>query len=257
MRHHGPTVTPEEEEHRSQTEEGDNSANKGSKCALIYGIFYAFLCPMAGVNVIISYGGDVVSSIAPDLRSIIPAILMLFYLFSAFISVVFVKKYGRKALTFYGTIALSLILIVIAIGYFIRDSMVFLSQFLIVVFLFVYLLVFGLTYAPVMWMWVAEALLPHTIGYAVMVNFSGAAIVMIFFPIIVEMLPGRNPAFIFLFFATYLALSLVVTKVLMIETKDKFEHEIMEEYRKLDEKYFGEGRKEDEGLEMPMINKKP
>jgi hypothetical protein len=35
----------------------------------------------------------------------------------------------------------------------------------------------------------------------------------------------------------------------MIETKDKFEHEIMEEYKKLDEKYFGGGGKEgDEGL---------
>ncbi len=129
------------------------------------------------------------------------------------------------------------------------------SQLLIVVFFFVYLLVFGLTYAPVMWMWMSEALLPHTIGYAVMVNWSGAAIVMILFPILLEMMPARNPAYIFLFFAAYLALSLIVTQAIMIETKDKFEHEIMEEYRKLDEKYFGEA-KEDEGLEMPMINKK-
>ncbi len=75
---------------------------------------------MAGINVIISYGGDVVATIAPNLRSVIPAILMFFYLLSAFIAVVFVNRYGRKALTFNGTIGLSLTLIVIAIGYFIR-----------------------------------------------------------------------------------------------------------------------------------------
>lgn len=184
MKHHGPAVTPEEEEHRSQSEEGDNTANKGSKCALIYGIFYAFLCPMAGINVIISYGGEVVSSIAPSLTSIMPAILMLFYLFCAFVSMLFIKKYGRKTLTYYGTIMLTLNLVIIAWGYFVRETHVFLSQMVIVVFLFVYLVAFGLTYAPVMWIWVAEALLPHTIGYAVMVNWSGAAIVMIFFPIL-------------------------------------------------------------------------
>lgn len=177
---------------------------------------------MAGINVIVSYGGEVVSSIAPSLRSIMPAILMLFYLFCALISMAFINKYGRKSLTYYGTIGLSLNLVIIAWGYFIRESHVFLSQMVIVVFLFVYLVAFGLTYAPVMWIWVAEALLPHTIGYAVMINWSGAAIVMIFFPILIELLPHRNPAYIFLFFAAYLASSLIVTDRLMIETKDKF-----------------------------------
>lgn len=221
IKHHAPSVT-QQQQHRTHSEQADNLPNKGSKCALIYGIFYAFLCPMAGINVIMSYGGEVVSSIAPSLSSIMPAILMLFYFLCALVSMLFIQKYGRKSLTYYGTIILCLNLVIIAGGYFIRESYIFLSQLVIVVFLFVYLVVFGLTYAPVMWIWVAEALLPHTIGYAVMVNWSGAAVVMIFFPILIELLPDRNPAYIFLFFAAYLACSLVITDRLMIETKGKF-----------------------------------
>jgi hypothetical protein len=75
-----------------------------------------------------------------------------------------------------------------------------------------------------MWIWISEALLPHTIGYAIMVNWGGASIVMIFFPILLEILPGHNPAYIFLFFAIYLTLSLFVTNKFMLETNDKFEH---------------------------------
>lgn len=179
---------------------------------------------MAGINVMMSYGGEVISSIAPELRSIMPAILMLFFLLSSIISLIFIKKYGRKILTIVGTIGLAITLYVISFAYFISSTNISLSQILIVTFLFVYLLVYGLTYAPVMWMWVSEALLPHTIGYAVMVNWAGAAIVMIFFPILLEHLPEHNPTYIFLFFAVYLTLSLFVTNKFMLETKDKFEH---------------------------------
>lgn len=54
-----------------------------------------------------------------------------------------------------------------------------------------------------------------------MVNWSGAALVMIFFPILLEHLPGHNPAYVFLFFAVYGTLSLWVTSRFMVETKDK------------------------------------
>jgi hypothetical protein len=179
---------------------------------------------MAGINVIMSYGGEVVSAIAPELRSIMPAIMMMFFWFSSFVSLIFIKKYGRKLLTMAGTIGLMFTLFIMSYAYFISLSNVSLSQFLIVTCLFLYLLIYGLTYAPVMWIWVSEALLPHTIGYAIMINWGGAAIVMIFFPILLEILPGRNPAYIFLFFGIFLTFSLLVTNKFMLETKDKFEH---------------------------------
>jgi hypothetical protein len=57
-----------------------------------------------------------------------------------------------------------------------------------------------------------------------MINWSAAATVMIFFPILLDHLPGHNPAYIFLYFAVFLTFSLFVTDKLMLETKDKFEH---------------------------------
>lgn len=71
-----------------------------------------------------------------------------------------------------------------------------------------------------------------------MVNWGGAASVMIAFPILLDRLPDRNPASIFLFFAVFLAASLIVTSRCMLETKDKYEHQIQEEYHQLDRKYF-------------------
>jgi CHASE2 domain-containing sensor protein len=102
-----------------------------------------------------SYGGDVISKIAPELRSIMPAILMFFYLLSSVASIVPLKKYGRKYLTIAGTIGLGITLYVISYAYFISDSNLPLSQILIVTCLFIYLLIYGLTYAPVMWMWMS------------------------------------------------------------------------------------------------------
>lgn len=110
---------------------------------------------MAGINIIMSYGGEVVSKIAPDLRSIMPAVLMLFWWFCSLVSIIFIKKYGRKILTVGGTISLAICLYIISYAYFITVSNMALSQFLIVTFLLLYLLFYGLTYAPVMWIWVS------------------------------------------------------------------------------------------------------
>ena len=96
---------------------------------------------MSGINVMMSYGGNVISSVAPSLKQIMPALLMFFYLLSSTYSIVLVKKYGRKALTRFGSIGLAICLYSISYAYFIADTQIGLSQFLIVGFLFVYLFV--------------------------------------------------------------------------------------------------------------------
>lgn len=141
---------------------------------------------------------------------------MLFYLFTAILAMIFVKKYGRKYLTLVGSIGIAGTLYLISIAYFISSLYRIFSQILIVTSLIAYLLVYGITYAPVMWMWVSEALLPHTIGYAIMINWSGAALIMILFPILLNYMPDNNPGYIFLFFGIYVTLSIYVTRIMMI-----------------------------------------
>jgi hypothetical protein len=49
-----------------------------------------------------------------------------------------------------------------------------------------------------------------------MTNWSGAAFVMILFPILLEHLPNNNPGYIFLFFGIYLTFSLSITSKFML-----------------------------------------
>lgn len=66
LKHHGPNIREEEDEHRSDDEK--NKSNKGSRVALLFAIYYSILCPMSGINVMMSYGGNVISSVAPSLK---------------------------------------------------------------------------------------------------------------------------------------------------------------------------------------------
>jgi len=64
----------------------ENPAKKQyhSKTAFIYGVFYAALCPLVGINVILSYCNEIAVQIFPSLKPVIGAIMMfLFFCFSA------------------------------------------------------------------------------------------------------------------------------------------------------------------------------
>lgn len=145
MKHHG----------RHATDADDAPKGYRSKSALCFAIFYAFLCPMVGINVIMSYGGEVASHVMPSLRAVMPAILMFLYLVFSSFSLIYVGRYGRKTLTMAGTVGIVLGLVVISFAYFISSRNTPLAQILIVIALVWYLFVYGLTYAPVMWIWVA------------------------------------------------------------------------------------------------------
>ena len=87
-------------------------------------------------------------------------------------------------MTLLGTYGLTVTLYIMTFGYYIATNSPGLAQIVIFASMILFLIVYGLTYAPIMWMWVAEALQPTQIGYAIMINWSGAALIMILFPIV-------------------------------------------------------------------------
>lgn len=181
---------------------------------MTFGIFFAILCPFVGINVMMSYCGDIASQVLPSLKSIIGALLMLaFWVFSA-ISIAYVGKYGRKEMTIWGTYGIAATLYAITFGYFMVGTSLTTAQMIIFLSMIAYLFVYGMTYAPIMWMWVAEALQPAVIGYAIMLNWAGAALIMIFFPLVQAAVP--NPGYIFAFFGTFAVLSIPITKKIML-----------------------------------------
>lgn len=181
---------------------------------MISGLFYAILCPFVGINVMMSYCGDIASKVLPSLTSIIGALLMLaFWVFSA-ISIAYVGKYGRKDMTIWGTYGIALTLYAITFGYFMAETSPVTAQMVIFFSMIAYLFVYGMTYAPIMWMWLAEALQPTKIGYAIMLNWAGAALIMILFPLAQAAVP--NQGYIFAFFGTFAVLSVPITKKFML-----------------------------------------
>lgn len=80
--------------------------------------------------------------------------LLLFFISSA-VSINYVTKYGRKEITLWGTYGLAIVLFIMAFGYFIADTSPSLAQIIVFMTLVLYLFVYGLTYAPIMWMWLA------------------------------------------------------------------------------------------------------
>ena len=78
-------------------------------------------------------------------------------------------------MTLWGTYGLAATLYMITLGYFLVSTMPMVAQLIIFFSMIMYLFVYGMTFAPIMWMWVAEAIQPHLIGFAVMTNWAGSA----------------------------------------------------------------------------------
>ena len=162
--------------------------------------------------------------------------MFLFFAFST-ISLKFVNKYGRKQLTLWGTYGIIVSHISISIGYFINHTNEALSQKVVFFSLILFLFIYAMTYGPIMWMWLPEALQPSQIGFAVTANWSGVSLTLILFPILQAILPSQG--YFFLFFALIAFFSIFVTKKFMLQTKDKKDFEIAQEYKKLDQSMWG------------------
>ncbi len=102
-----------------------------------------------------SYCGDVASNIFPFLKPILGSLMMFLYMLFSAMSLTFVSKYGRKDMTLWGTYGLATTLYMITLGYFLVSTMPIIAQLLIFFSMIMYLFVYGMTFAPIMWMWVA------------------------------------------------------------------------------------------------------
>jgi len=138
----------------------------------------------------------------------------------------------------------------IAVGFLLNSSYQTFSQILILFSFVFFLLVVTMTFGPILWMWTAEALQPSQIGYAIMMNWLGAALNGMLYPILKNWLP--NEGFIYMFYGSVALLFVPVVKNLMIETKGKTGLEIAVEYKALDDKLWL-FRKEKKELEIEMI----
>ncbi len=89
---------------------------------------------------------------------------------------------------------------------------------------------FGLTLGPVVWIYLPEVSQPKILSLATGASWTSCSLVMLLFPIIKKALPGENPAFLFLFFASWGFVSFFINRKYVLETRNKGEKQIFSEY---------------------------
>jgi MFS family permease len=128
-----------------------------------------------------------------------------------------VQKVGRVKLLQYGGVVICCCLLVTGIN-FLRDKEDR-NDYTILIAVVLLRGVFSFTLGPIVWLYMAEIVKPNIIPYGTIVNWFGATLVMLLFPILKEHLGG--PGWIFIFNACFCLLSIIINAFTLVETKDK------------------------------------
>ena len=93
--------------------------------------------------------------------------------------------------------------------------------------------VFGISLGPIVWLYIPEIVDPKVVPFSTATNWISASLIIMLFPIMTEHLLNDNPALLFAVFAVWCIASFVLHLKYVVETKDKSERLIQEEYSSL------------------------
>lgn len=134
---------------------------------------------------------------------------------------VLLSKLGRRTILLYGTLFEGFACALISVGFFIKKENSSASEVMILIGLFVYMAVFGLSLGPVVWLYIPEIVQPKIVPYSTASNWICASLVIILFPIITDNVLDKNPGLLFVFFTVWCVGSFVFNFFFVLETKDK------------------------------------
>ena len=182
---------------------------------------------MSGVNAISVYGKEaLIPVISKDLSNIIPIINTLMPGLTAILTTLLMKRLGRKFFVQFGTVTACLCQLTIFIGFFIDDQHKLASPILISVGMIVFMANMGFSFGSIVYLYAPEIVEPHILPYSTMANLLGAAICILVFPLVKNILPNQDPDYLFLFFFTWCFVSIFVNWKFMVETKGKSREQI-------------------------------
>ena len=113
---------------------------------ILIGIHLPVLRKMSGVFVIILSSGALIRSVDPTFERIVPIIISFIYFLSCFLSNVIVKFFTRRASFQLGAISLSVLNFCLAIVFYYTVSVPVIVTFMVLV-----ILMYGLTFGPLVW----------------------------------------------------------------------------------------------------------
>lgn len=103
---------------------------------------------------------------------------------ACFIVSYLLSRIGRKTILQFGTAVGAVSNGIIATGFFIHDSNTTLGNVLILTGLVIYMANFGVSLGPVVWLYIPEIVQPKIVPFSTGLNWTGAALTMILFPIL-------------------------------------------------------------------------
>lgn len=80
---------------------------------------------------------------------------------------------------------------------------------------------FGLSLGAVTWLYLSEIAQPKFMPIPITMNWLGASIVVLLFPIVTDNLLGGNPAMLFFIFMAWCTGAVILNYFFLIETKGK------------------------------------
>lgn len=121
--------------------------------------------------------------------------------------------FGRKTILQFGTLLAGISNILIFIGFFIQarsDEDSSPGELFILLGLFLYMAVFGVSLGPVVWLYIPEIVQPKVVPFSTATNWISCALVIIMFPILSEKVLDDDPTALFGFFGAWCIASFVI-----------------------------------------------
>ncbi len=87
--------------------------------------------------------------------------------------------------------------------------------------LFTYRFIYGITLGPVAFLYIPEIIEPNVMPYVIVLYWFSAFLTVMIFPLVKKYIFDGNPGPIFMIFAVYTLLSMIINQYALVETKGK------------------------------------
>jgi len=218
-----------------------HNKKKSNPLPIIAAYHLSILQQMTAIQVIYIYVGQIVYKVYPSMASFLPILIHGEGIIAIFFTIYIINFLGRKTILQLGTMGICACLFILSFSFYaIKDSPEGgdgVASFLIVLALFGLRAFFSFSFAPIHPMYLAEVVEPKHVAIGSLLMFVFQGTISFAFPVLEHYFNG--PAPVFLMFALYTLAAFFANNYILVETKDKTEVEIHEEFALKYEKIMG------------------
>lgn len=171
---------------------------------------------MTGVNAIVTQVGGIITQYNQDLGDYTPLIINVVQLFSTILTIGLLAKVGRRPVINLGNLGLAICNILIGVVFIFISSW---SASITVIFglLIIYMIIYGISLGPTVWLYVPEIIPAKIVPFATTLNWIGCSICIIITPILNDSFNADYP--VFFLFGAISFIFFIINYFFMVETK--------------------------------------